>query len=1525
VSLLPSQTKTFFAIEGTFSPSSGGITVSTSPAETNLIYEVVDCCDSNQPARVVSVPSSINLLVGYTISSIDGKCYRVVGQSNSTPNISWSGQYYVNCNDCTNINPCNQPTPNPTSTPTATPNTCTNCDQTYVWTPYSGNTCYRTETGSAIPPNPPLALVPYKDYRYSINGSIIYPNYNTDGTLSQGATQINIQTPDVWRNTCQQTYGATSTNRFCKFNDPSYIGNTGPLSRCGVWTTNQQSTSSGLDGVPLRQWLGFSVCLSATTTKTYYIGIGADNEYRVDLNGVTILNTAPNYVADLNCKYCVSQLQPRQWCYQPPFTILNNYCPAYISQGQSYIYPDKRFFNSSNFTFWNIYPVTIPAGNFTLSVFGANTDQIGVFGCEIYDNTLQELTAATSYNDLNILFTSSGITQNDILIDINGNYTSSGYTCPPGYVYEKCSNRCIKYTFCDGTIPSTPTPTPTITPTNSYGCSNVTTFTVYTPGLITYSGCCNTLVEIYVETGTTTLNDCIVINTLQPISDLSLAAYIGTVQYTSGTCPECDVTPTPTQTQTLTPTPTTTPTPFFLQCCCNSSVIVRPTNPGVQFEIDQVWLDSNNVCWKVLSGQSYNITSNYTNWGTFTYQGIGSGACTNCCSINQSVCPVPDKLVYLACCGSQGVIVQPNLPTIYVPFQVGQVYVGDDNTCWNVLGFEGFNVTVTSPITELVPFSGNCTSCLSYNQTFSGSPCPNVFLTPTPTSSITPTKTTTPTITPTNTITPTPTKTNLPTLTPTSSVTPTPTITPTNLYGCSSQVSITIVCDAQITYVDCCGVEKGPFLYTFTEQNQGFHTIYDCVQIGSLGGSKCLIRVSYDGDTCSFPCTGSTPNPTNTPTATKCLTPTATSTPTVTPTLQCNGIDSLIINATKPGWITYESCCQPYSGRTYITTQQNLILSGSCIKIGSIQPDLLSNNPATILSINYSGLTCSPCITQTPTPTVTKTQTPTNTPSLTPTNTPTKLIPYSAYFTTCCDTGNTVSRPFIVENIPSQYLVSLGSVYYIQSNSFSGCAINISETTGNTIPVRYTYSSLTQYQSCEDCNYIYTCPTPTPTVTQTQTPTKTSTQTPTQTPTNTLPVTNTPTPTKTQTPTKTPTQTPTGHPPRVGQFVDCCNTSNVYTINSIPTEVVLSVGGVYDVHTTSFTGCATYVTGYTSQMPTYEYGEISYVGGDCNSCPHPCPTSTPTPTPTVTQTQTPTPTKTSTQTPTPTKTSTPNPTPTNTPSPECIIVGQAYNSSGKPSLCTDCDPQYEWAVYNSGCCYTILTTGATAPVNSIPLQRVTNSVYSTFGTKFFSTGFSMDGTGSTDFTFTTPVAGGGYTGTTWGNPNSTTVAGPLNRTAIWTNNETPFIWLGFSACLTATSLNNTYYVGIAADNEYRLVLDGIEILNTYSGSSSDTTFKWWNVYPVNMSYGSHTLELFGLNSGDVAGFGMEVYDNTLQELTAATSLNDINIIFSSSGYTTADVVQTSVGVQLTSGYTCPSGYVYSSCNGNCSKYQLCCS
>jgi hypothetical protein len=259
--------------------------------------------------------------------------------------------------------------------------------------------------------------------------------------------------------------------------------------------------------------------------------------------------------------------------------------------------------------------------------------------------------------------------------------------------------------------------------------------------------------------------------------------------------------------------------------------------------------------------------------------------------------------------------------------------------------------------------------------------------------------------------------------------------------------------------------------------------------------------------------------------------------------------------------------------------------------------------------------------------------------------------------------------------------------------------------------------------------------------------------------------------------------------------------------------------------------------------------------------------------------------------------------------------------------CSSCNPSYTWTPYDDNSCFRQVVTGATSPSTTLSVVRTSYKEYSKNGAIFYQPGFSICGTGTTYGTVTTANI--------WANPTQSTSQGPLNRTAIWDTtapNATPIsTWLGFSQCLTGVTSTKTYYVGIAADNEFRLVLDGVQILNTTvppaTYSYQGAAFWNWHVYPVVIGAGSHTLEIYGLNQpGSVlnpAGFGCEIYDATLAQLTGATSLSNLNIIFSTSGASQFTVVQNTSGTYLSSGYTCPSGYVYSTCSGACIGYEYC--
>jgi hypothetical protein len=147
--------------------------------------------------------------------------------------------------------------------------------------------------------------------------------------------------------------------------------------------------------------------------------------------------------------------------------------------------------------------------------------------------------------------------------------------------------------------------------------------------------------------------------------------------------------------------------------------------------------------------------------------------------------------------------------------------------------------------------------------------------------------------------------------------------------------------------------------------------------------------------------------------------------------------------------------------------------------------------------------------------------------------------------------------------------------------------------------------------------------------------------------------------------------------------------------------------------------------------------------------------------------------------------------------------------------------------------------------------------------------------------------------------------GPLNRCGIWTfpyttGNRQPLNTpIGFSKTINVSS-TKTYLIGIGADNNFSVSIDGTMIIEK-TGSALEN-FTIWHVYPIQLTAGQHIIEMSGVNSGASASFGVEIYDNTVAQLESITSYSDpvLNLLFS-----TKDMIgqQFEVGV-----YNCPDGY-----------------
>ena len=485
--------------------------------------------------------------------------YGYVSVNTFTETGRWSAGYSVKTNICIT------PTPTPTITTTVTP---TNTPTT---------NCLTTITINAIPPSPEMVFEVSSENNgsevYTMNGTIFHDPFNLDGTSPDNIYLAVLTTDVVWRSS-------------------NYLN--GPLNRCGLWAVDSYN-------FPLDTWLGFSLCINAPETKTYWVGLGADNNFRLVVDGVEFINTVDGI----------------------------------YDGGTTPVYEPTK---NVSFQFWHVYPVYLTIGEHIIDIYGLNRDVLltedpnqgpsgAIFGFEIYNNTIEELLTATELSDLNIIYSSSGQTISTTVQNISGQPLENGYLCPDGYTFNPCNFNCFQV------INNCPTPTPTITNTSTITPTKTVTKTPTTTKTPT-----NTITPTKTVTSTQTQT-----KTTTPTP---------TPTNTQTKTPTPTSTPTNTQTKTNTPTNTRTQTntptgfpeenAFFIDCCSPnntfqifnmpSSIYTGLTNSVVYF-VNTFNFSGCATFTTAISNSSNNFPYNVGD--TF----ISQIDCLNCLSGNSIICP----------------------------------------------------------------------------------------------------------------------------------------------------------------------------------------------------------------------------------------------------------------------------------------------------------------------------------------------------------------------------------------------------------------------------------------------------------------------------------------------------------------------------------------------------------------------------------------------------------------------------------------------------------------------------------------------------------------------------------------------------------------------------------------------------------------------------------------------------------------------------------------------------------------------
>lgn len=162
----------------------------------------------------------------------------------------------------------------------------------------------------------------------------------------------------------------------------------------------------------------------------------------------------------------------------------------------------------------------------------------------------------------------------------------------------------------------------------------------------------------------------------------------------------------------------------------------------------------------------------------------------------------------------------------------------------------------------------------------------------------------------------------------------------------------------------------------------------------------------------------------------------------------------------------------------------------------------------------------------------------------------------------------------------------------------------------------------------------------------------------------------------------------------------------------------------------------------------------------------------------------------------------------------------------------------------------------------------------------------------------------------WSSAANQGVDGRLAIAGVWPASNPTQEWIGFSRCIDVPETKK-YCIGLAADNRMRFKING-QMIARFDILALTAHFNYWHVIEITLNQGANIVEIEGYNDGSFAGFAAEIYDATLAQLNAVTTLPQLEpyILWS-----TRDRVGETFDIGEESGYTCPDGTAYDSCNG----------
>ncbi len=225
---------------------------------------------------------------------------------------------------------------------------------------------------------------------------------------------------------------------------------------------------------------------------------------------------------------------------------------------------------------------------------------------------------------------------------------------------------------------------------------------------------------------------------------------------------------------------------------------------------------------------------------------------------------------------------------------------------------------------------------------------------------------------------------------------------------------------------------------------------------------------------------------------------------------------------------------------------------------------------------------------------------------------------------------------------------------------------------------------------------------------------------------------------------------------------------------------------------------------------------------------------------------------------------------------DCTNAGVGYTVSGDGTFCEKTD-----------------TIAATVTSSGFCLAATGFGVYSQYGSRIYKPGFTAATLFLAPGTVNTYIEYNMSISPQWANTTNSIVQGPMNRRAVWIDSDcdgnkdslSSGVQTTIAFMYDNTGPAKTIYIGIAADNKFKLVVNGNIIVDTTTVDPTgvnDMEFKMWHIIPVTMVNGLNYFNAVATGDGTINdAMAMCGYNNTSLQIKNATTDSALTIIFDS--------------------------------------------